>query len=187
MGRSLFQPTRKGLYFTYRQGSEFSQSGGSQSVSILVLPIRKGPNLEGSLFCQSGRLQFSPIRKCPIFANPEGSHFANPEGSQFHQPGRVPISHFRKGPNFAIPEGFLSGRVLTLPFQKAPIYGNTDGSHFCQSRRFVYSPIRKGPYFANPEGSQFRKSGRLPNQRSGRSYFASSESEGSSYTEPKES
>ena len=169
MGRSLFQPTRKVLYFTYRQGSECSQSGG--------IPSSKHPcsaNPEGSqsgriFILQFGRLQLSPIRKWPIFANPELSHFANPEGSQLHQSGRVPISHFRKVPNFANAEGFLSRRVLILPFQKAPNYGNPDGSHFCQSRRVVYSLNRKGPYFANPEGSQFRKSGRFPNRQSGRS------------------
>ena len=36
--------------------------------------------MEGSHFCQSGRIPILPIRKGPIFANPEGSYFANPEG-----------------------------------------------------------------------------------------------------------
>ena len=109
---------------------------------------------EGSHFHQPGRVPFSPIRKGPIFTNPEGSQgspiFTNPEGSHFHQSGRVPFSPIRKGPIFTNPEvgRFPIRRIPFSPIRKGPTFGNPEGSHFHQSGR-----IRKGPIFTNPEGS----------------------------------
>ena len=58
----------------------------------LFLPIRKSPifgNPEGSQFCQSGRILFLPIRKGPILPISKGPIFANLEGSCFCQSGGV--------------------------------------------------------------------------------------------------
>ena len=59
-------PTRRGL---------FSPVQKDQS-----LPIRRGQNLEGSCFLS---IRSVPVRRGPVFANPEGSYFASPQGNQF--------------------------------------------------------------------------------------------------------
>ena len=58
------------------------------------------------MFFQFGGVLFLPIRKDPIFANPEGSYFCQPErslfwqsgGVLFRQSGEVLYSLTRKGP-----------------------------------------------------------------------------------------
>ena len=150
-------PIRRGLVFTKPEGS---QSGG-----VLYLLTQRGPNPEGSKFCQSGGVSILSIRKGPIFANPEGyrlkegnlrkATFKKPEGSQsegsrfFFKFGGVPI---RSGLVFTKPEGSQSGGVLYLLTQRGP---NPEGSKFCQSGGVSILPNRKGPIFANPEGYYF--------------------------------
>ena len=78
----------------------FTNSEGSQSGRVPILPIRKVPNFanpEGSQFFQSGGVLFLPIWK--------DHTFANPEGSQFCQSGGVLFLPIRRGHNFANPEG----------------------------------------------------------------------------------
>ena len=76
-----------------------------------------------------------PIRRGPVFANPEGSQFANPEESCFCQ----------------------SGGVLFLPIRRGPNFANPEGSCFCQSGGVLFLPILRGPVFANPDGYYFIK------------------------------
>ena len=69
---------------------------------------------------------FIPIRRGPVFANPEGTYFANTEGSQF---GGVLFLPIRKGHILTIRRG---------PNSEWPVFANPEGS-----------------YFANSEGSQW--------------------------------
>ena len=46
-----------------RRGLIFANSEGSQSGGVLRLLTQRGPNPEGSKFCQSGRVLFLPIRR----------------------------------------------------------------------------------------------------------------------------
>ena len=107
-------------------GRELSENFKSPGKAIFTnggFPIRKGPK-----FCQSGgvpilpirRVLFLPIRKSPIFANPEGYYFCQTEGvlflpirrgTVFCQSGGVPILPIR--------------RVQILPIQKGPIFVKT--------------------------------------------------------------
>ena len=72
----------------------------------LFLQTRRGPNPEGSRFCQSGGVLFLQIRKGLNFANLEGSQVCQSGGVLFCQSGRVPFLPIRKGPNFANSEGY---------------------------------------------------------------------------------
>ena len=56
--------------FTKPEGSQsggvhifFSNSEGSPSGGVLYLLTQRGPNPEGSQFCQSGKVLFLPIRR----------------------------------------------------------------------------------------------------------------------------
>ena len=81
----------------------------------LFLENRRGPNPEGSQFCQSGAVPILSIRRGPKFANPEGllflpiqrvTIFANPNGSCFCQSGGVLFLPIRRGLVFANPVGY---------------------------------------------------------------------------------
>ena len=67
--------------FSNSEGSQtggvlFSQNlRGPKTCGVLYLITQRGSNLEGSKFSQSGGVSILPIRKCPIFANPEGYYF----------------------------------------------------------------------------------------------------------------
>ena len=53
----------------------FPNSEGSQSGGVLHLLTQRGPNPEGSQFCQSGGVLFLPIRSGTVFCQPEGVLF----------------------------------------------------------------------------------------------------------------
>ena len=97
-------PIRRGPVFTNPKGSSFAIPEGSQFEGVLSVPVRKshvlpiwrGPNSEGSCFCQSKRVIFCqsggvPIRRGPVCASPEESCFANLERSKFGEVLFLPI------------------------------------------------------------------------------------------------
>ena len=149
-------PIRKEYVLPIR-GSQFREVLSLPIRKGHMLPIRRGPNSEGSCFCESG---WFPVRRGPIFANPEASYFANP-GVPIRR-GRVfanPEGHFRP-----IRKGFQFGGVLFLPTRKGHILA-IRGSQF---GGVLFLPIRKGqflpigtcpnwmcPVFINPVGFQF--------------------------------
>ena len=53
----------KELLFPIRRGQIFLKLGGVQIRRGLILTNQRGPNPEGSRFCQSGRVLFVPIRR----------------------------------------------------------------------------------------------------------------------------
>ena len=150
---------RDALYF-FRFFLE--QTPASATLKGHILPNRKGPNQEGSYFCQSRRVIFLPLRrvifllirkvKGHILANPEGSFLFQSEGSIFSQL-----------------EGSQSGGFLFLSTRKCHIFFpnrgvqflvNFEGSHFAksegsQSGGVLFLPIQTSHIFASLEGSLF--------------------------------
>ena len=128
-------PTRKSKTSVNLEGSRFWQLG-----RIPFLPIRKSSFLhiqkglifgqpQGLYFFNPGGVSILPTRRCPIFANPEGSCFC--QQGRF-QSGRVSFLSTREDINpdnhFANPEGSPNANPEGSP------NANPEGSEFCERK-----------------------------------------------------
>ena len=89
-------PIRKGPILPITKGPIFANPEGSflPIRKFLYLPIKNGPNPEGSCFANPVGSQFCQIRKGHIFDNPGGVLFLPIRKSPIWQSGRFPENYF---------------------------------------------------------------------------------------------